>query len=131
MRRLPPGRQTKVEDIKNIRMHSSQTDYDGNGDIQQGIFYEVQGMQENLMKAMQAYATQVAGKGILYSPDAYPYFFVDPNGNGQLDDGEAISDNAFNAWTPRLAKAALQLPDIHQRPRRLRPRRQVHHRAAV
>ena len=95
-----------VDDLKDIRMNSSRPDYDGDGDTNKGIYYEIQGMEANLMKGMQAYATQVSGKGIVYSPDAYPYFFIDKNGNGQLDTDETTSDNAFNAWTPRLVKAA-------------------------
>ncbi len=95
-----------VDDLKNIRMNSSRGDYDGDGDTNKGIYYEIQGMEANLMKGMQAYATQVGGKGIVYTPDAYPYFFIDKNSNGQFDTGEDSSDNAYNAWTPRLVKAA-------------------------
>jgi hypothetical protein len=94
------------DDLKDIRMNSSRPDYDGDGDTDKGIYYELEGQRANLLKVMQSYATQVSGKGIVYSPDTYPYFFIDANANGTLDEGEAISDNAFNLWTPRLVKAA-------------------------
>ncbi|MBC7222739.1 MAG: hypothetical protein H5T59_00425 [Anaerolineae bacterium] len=94
------------EDLVNIRMPGSGVDYDGDGDAKEGIAFEVQGLQEKLYKAIQAYAKDVAGTPIVYDAHAYPYFFVDTNGNGQVDEGEAVRDNRYNAWTGRLAKAA-------------------------
>jgi hypothetical protein len=82
-----------VEDLKDVRMAGSQVDYDGDGDISEGVFYETQGLQEILYGAMQAYAADVAGTGIVYDPASYPYFF-DEAGEG------------FASWTPRLLKAA-------------------------
>ncbi|MFN8439410.1 MAG: cytochrome c3 family protein [Caldilineaceae bacterium] len=96
----------EVDDLKNVRMASSEVDYDGDGDVKEGIYYELQGLQELLMQTMQSYATNVAGTAVVYSPDAYPYFFVDTNANGTLDEGEGVADNAFKSWTPRLVKAA-------------------------
>ncbi len=43
---------------------------------------------------------------MLTAPHAYPYFFIDTNGDGQTGDDEAVPDNAYNAWTGRLEKAA-------------------------
>ena len=51
---------------------------------------------------MQEYATSVIGKAIIYNPNAYPYFFEDTDGNGEIN-GE---EGAYTAWTPRLLKAA-------------------------
>jgi len=48
----------------------------------------------------------VAGKPIAYTPEVYPYFFVDVNGNGTVDKDEAKFSNRYKAWTPRLIKAA-------------------------
>jgi hypothetical protein len=95
-----------VEDLKNTRMSGSLADYDGDGDTEEGMYYELEGLREMLMTAMQAYATDVAGTSIAYSETSYPYFFIDGNSNGTVDDDEAVSDNAFNAWTPRLLEAA-------------------------
>ncbi|MDD5367542.1 MAG: hypothetical protein PHQ40_00530, partial [Anaerolineaceae bacterium] len=39
---------------------------------------------------------------IVYSPTAYPYFFADTNGNGQIDKDE----KGYAAFSPNLLKAA-------------------------
>jgi hypothetical protein len=88
------------EDLASIRMQ--QADFDGDGDAEEGIAGEVEGMQEALYAAMQAYAADTAGTPILYNGSRYPYFFADPNGNGEIDEGEG----SFASWTPRLLRAA-------------------------
>jgi hypothetical protein len=93
-------------DPKDVRMAGSTRDYDGDGNVEEGVYYEVEGLQEMLYSAIQAYASEVAGTAIVYDPAAYPYFFIDTNANGEVDEGEAAFPNAFNAWTGRLAKAA-------------------------
>ena len=98
-----------IEDVHNIRMASSQVDYDGDGNLTEGIYYEVAGVRDLLYSAIQAYAKEVAGTPILYSPDSYPYFFVDTNDNGQVDTDEATASNGYKSWTARLAKAAYNL----------------------
>ena len=95
-----------AEDLPNIRMFGSLVDYNGNGDIDEGIQAEIQGLQASLNEAMQAYANEVAGTPIVYDSHSYPYFFIDTDGDGAVTEGEAAFPNAFNAWTPRLAKAA-------------------------
>ena len=94
-----------VEDLKNVRMEGSLVDYDGDGDTKEGVFYEIDGLRTMLVQAMQAYSDEVAGAMIGYDPTSYPYFFVDANGNGEIDDDEANSDNRYAAFTPRLSKA--------------------------
>jgi len=93
---------TKVEDTRKIRMQSSLTDYDGDGDVKEGIAAELDGMRALLYKALQAYAKEVAKSAIVYSETAYPYFFADANDNGKIDNDE----KAYAAWTPRMLKAA-------------------------
>jgi hypothetical protein len=95
-----------VEDLKDVRMAGSTPDYNGNGNVTEGIYYEIAGLQEMTLKAIQAYAEEVSQTPIVYDASAYPYFFIDTNGNGSVDEGEAVSDNGYNAWTGRLAKAA-------------------------
>ncbi len=97
---------TSTDDLKNVRMNGSAVDYDGDGNVQEGISFELEGVRDLLYQAIQGYAKEVAGTAIAYTPDAYPYFFIDTNGNGQVDTDEANSDNAFKAWTGRLLKAA-------------------------
>lgn len=95
-----------VEDLRDVRMQGSLADYDGDGDLEEGIYYEIQGLQELLYQAMQSYASEVAGTAIVYDEQTHPYFFIDGNGNGEVDEGEATRDNAYNAFTPRLLEAA-------------------------
>jgi hypothetical protein len=95
-----------VEDLRDVRMEGSLVDFDGDGDLEEGIYYEIEGLRDMLYEAMQAYADEVSGTPIIYDSHTYPYFFIDTNGNGEVDEGEAAYANAYNAWTPRLAKAA-------------------------
>ncbi len=96
----------EVEDLQYIRMNGSLADYDGDGDTLEGISEEIQGMQELALEAIQAYATEISGTDIAYSAASYPYFFVDDNGNGEVDEEEANSDHAYKAFTPALLQAA-------------------------
>jgi len=91
-----------VEDVKNIREPSMAKDYDGDGDVEEGIAYEIEGLQESLLKAITAYATEVSTQAIVYDPASHPYFFGDDNANAAKDEGEA----AYKGWTGRRSKAA-------------------------
>jgi hypothetical protein len=93
---------TSAEDTHDIRMPGSQEDYDGDGNITEGIYYEVEGVRNLLYSVIRAYALEVTDTAIVYNPDAYPYFFGDTNANGTIDQDEA----AFASWTPRLLEAA-------------------------
>ena len=95
-----------VEDVRDIRMNGSMIDYDGDGDDFEGIRGEIETLQAMLMEAIQMYAAEVAGTPIVYSNAAYPYFFIDTNGNGSVDEGEAAFPNKYNAFTPVLLQAA-------------------------
>jgi hypothetical protein len=95
-----------VDDLKNIRMNGSLVDYNGNGDITEGIYYEMKGLQDMLMQAIQAYAKEVAQSPVVYDENTYPYFFADTNGNGTADPDEAKSANGYKSWTGRLLEAA-------------------------
>ncbi len=95
-----------VEDLKSVRMVSSAHDYDGDGNVEEGMFYEIEGLQTTLYAELQKYAADKAGAALIYDSSAYPYFFQDPNANGTVDEGEAIFPNAYKSWTPRLLKAA-------------------------
>lgn len=94
------------DDLRDIRAQSSGNDYDGDGDTDEGIYYEIVGLQEMLYGALQTYAREVAGTPIIYSADAYPYFFIDTNDNGAVDEGEAAFPNRYNAFTGNLLTAA-------------------------
>jgi hypothetical protein len=95
-----------LEDLKDIRMQGSLVDYDGDGDISEGIAYEIEGLEGMLLQAIQAYGAEVAGSPITYDQATYPYFFIDTNGDGQTSQDETASGNAYASWTGRLIKAA-------------------------
>jgi mono/diheme cytochrome c family protein len=80
------------DDLKNARLAGSMVDYDGDGDVTEGVYYEIEGLQGILYQAIQAYASD-AGAPIVYDAGAYPYFLT--------EDGER-----YGNWTPRLLKAA-------------------------
>ncbi len=82
-----------VEDLKNVRMVSSNPDYDGDGDVEEGMYYEIQGLQDTLLAEIQKYATGTAGADITYDAATYPYFL-------------GADGKAYPNWTPRLLKAA-------------------------
>lgn len=90
-------------DLKNIRV--SETDYDGDGDVTEGIASEFTVFQERLFAAIQANAT-ANGTGIMYDPGRNPYFFVDADGDGTADKDDKGAVIRYNAFTPRLLKAA-------------------------
>jgi hypothetical protein len=96
---------TSVEDLHDIRMLGSTVDYDGDGDIDEGLYFEIENLREMLYEAIQAYGSEVSDTPIIYDPSGYPYFFIDTDGNGEIDEGEAEFPNRYNAWTPRLLKA--------------------------
>jgi hypothetical protein len=98
------GDTSSVADIRAYREFPG--DFDGDGDMDEGTYYEIYAMIEMLNEAMQAYSRDVVGTPIVYSSAAYPYFFVDANGNGEADADEANYGNQFSSWTPRLLRAA-------------------------
>jgi hypothetical protein len=92
------------EDLRTIR--ESGDDFDGDGNADEGLAEEIDTMREALYAALQEYAQTEAGTAIAYNPQSHPYFFIDTNGNGEADPDESNGDNRFNAWTPRLLRAA-------------------------
>jgi predicted CXXCH cytochrome family protein len=80
-------------------------DYDGDGNVTEPLADEIAGMGTKLLAAMQAKAGPT---GLCYGPGAYPYFFKDSDMDGKpfCSTAEAVSANAFAAWTAELVKAA-------------------------
>lgn len=93
-----------VTDLRAIR--TSPTDIDGDGDTAEGIGMVTQQLRDRLLEAINLYSTQVAGTPVVYAEDAYPYFFADLDADGRADPDEAIRDNRYASWTPRLLRAA-------------------------
>ncbi len=85
-----------------IRMTAG--DWDGNG-AQEGAAQEIASLQEQLYAAIQQYSRAVGGVQIAFSPEAFPYWYADRNGNGKIDPDELKPDNKYPAYTPRLLQA--------------------------
>jgi len=96
---------TGVKDPKDIRYYGSFVDYDGDGDMEEGIYYEIIPFKNKLLSAIQRYAARFIGTPIGYDSHAYPYFFNDTNGNGVIDPEEANYGNRYATFTARLLKA--------------------------
>lgn len=63
------------EDLQDIRMNGSLIDYDGDGDIEEGIKAELDTLREMLYSAIEIYAEEVVGTPIAYDVESYPYWF--------------------------------------------------------
>jgi hypothetical protein len=95
-----------VGEPQTFRMEGSAVDYDGDGDLEEGISSEIAGLQEVLVSALLSYSQDVVGSPIVYNAASYPYFFVDTNGDGVAGEDESVRENSYATWTPRLLQAA-------------------------
>lgn len=93
---------TDEGDLPRIRM--SKGDLDGNG-REDGIGQEIASLKTQLYTAIQQYARTMGGVPIAFSPEAFPYWYADRNGNGKVDADELRPDNKYPAYTPRLLQA--------------------------
>jgi hypothetical protein len=105
---------TDKASLHHIRV--SKIDYDGNGDVNEGIAQEIEHLRGRLLTAIMDYAKTVAGKLVVYELEVFPYFFVDSNGNGVADKDETKFPNRYRSWTPRLLKAAYNYQFITKDP---------------
>lgn len=103
----------RSDDFRAIR--TQRADYDGDEDVTEGIASEIASLQDLLLKNIQAYARRVGGKPVVYA-DQFPYFFVDANDNGNADPEEINRNNRYDAWTPRLLKAAYNYQFVKKDP---------------
>ena len=79
-------------------------DFDGNG-REEGLAQEIESLERELYAAIQRYAVTVGKGGIAFSPEGFPYWFADLNGNGVVDPDEQRPNNPYKAYTPRLLQA--------------------------
>ena len=82
----------EVDDLKSARLYGSLADYDGDGNLSEGIYYQIEHLRDILYQAIQGYAA-AAGIPIAYDAHAYPYWFTD-------------TGERYGTWTPRLVRAA-------------------------
>ncbi len=92
-------------DLVAIRMPGSNVDFDGD-EADEGTLGEIEGLRDILYLAIQTYAADTIGEGIIYDSHSYPYFFIDTNGNGEADEDEVNYGNKYAQWTARLLRAA-------------------------
>lgn len=64
----------KVEDLQKVRMMGSLMDYDGDGNVKEGMAEELAGLQKLLLAEIQKYAKAKGGAEIVYDGATYPYF---------------------------------------------------------
>ncbi len=96
---------TSADDLDKIRATTDTTDWNGNGDVTEGVYAEIDGFRQALFTAIQAYAEK-SGTPIVYDAASYPYFFVDADKDGKPDAAASGGLQGYNAWTPNLMKAA-------------------------
>ncbi len=87
-----------TQELQDIR--SDPTDWDGDGDVAEGLYYEFETMHDALYAAITAHASEKVGVAIIYDPTVYPFFFADTYGNGEIN-----VEERYAPWTPRLVRA--------------------------
>ena len=95
---------TSREDLQNIR--NTFLDFDGDGDNSTGLAMAVKNFSDDILEGIYVYAAEVIGVPIVYDDNVYPFWFEDLNEDGATDPEEAINENQYNTWTPRLLQAA-------------------------
>jgi hypothetical protein len=96
----------RVIDTWNIRAYGSFVDYDGDGDTDEGIYYEVEGVRARLFEGIRLYASAIALAPIGHHSTLSPHFFYDTNNDGAITRAEADYANRYRSFTPRLLRAA-------------------------
>jgi len=92
---------------EDIRFNTDTTDWDGDGNVTEGVAGEIQTLSEGLYAQIQNYAETKAGMPLVYDSAAYPYFFVDKDKDGKPDTNDKGANVAYAGnWTPKLLKAA-------------------------
>ncbi|MCE9637780.1 MAG: hypothetical protein K8T90_18930 [Planctomycetes bacterium] len=98
----PAKYELAIDDLHKVRMAGTVSDFDGDGNATEGMYEELVGTSDVLLKTIKEYAKDVNASPIGYDGAVYPYFFIDTNENGTIDTGEG----GYAKWTARLVKAA-------------------------
>jgi hypothetical protein len=86
-----------IEDVEQIRFATNTTDWDGDSDTAEGVRLEVRHLRDALYLQIQTYATETVKTAIVFDSSAYPYWFIDANGDGKHDADETTGYNVFDA----------------------------------
>lgn len=90
-----------IETAADIRFRRK--DYDGDGDKDEGVAYEIETLSATLLAAMEDYSTNVVEETMVYDAHQYPYFM---KANG----------DRYDVFTPRLLKAAYNYQFVQKDP---------------
>jgi hypothetical protein len=85
-----------------IRFATDTTDWDGDGDVTEGVSGEIDTLAEALLAEIQAYG-EANGGAISYDAHAYPYWF-------------GADGKGYATWTPRLVRAAFNYQYVQKDP---------------
>ena len=100
---------TDLEGLKDVRMYGSLKDYDGDGDMAEGIYHEIDTLKDDLYAAILDYAKNTVGTPIVFDAGSYPYWFEDSDEDGMADvDGEGDKVR-YTQFTARLIKSTYNL----------------------
>lgn len=88
-------------------------DYNGNGDVEEGIAAEIASLENDLLAKIYAYSAETAGTPIVYNGASHPYWFIDANADGVADEGDT---ERYVTWTPDLLRAAYNYQFVHKDP---------------
>jgi len=103
--------------FRDIRLGTLGIDFDGDGDSSEGIYFEIwDTLVPALLARIKVYAFNELGVRIAYDGDVYPYFFKDTNGNGVVDESEAVFANRYNLFDARLLRAAYNFQTVQKEP---------------
>ena len=100
-------------DLRSIR--ATDNDYDGDGDIQEGVALEIEALHQMVYAALQDYAREEIGTPLIYAKQ-FPYFFIDSDDDGEVDQEETAFPNQYSTWTPRLVRTAYNYHFVHEDP---------------
>jgi hypothetical protein len=105
-----------VEDLRGIRMMASLPhDYDGDGDVLEGVYDELLSVRDIALLALQAYAAE-RGTPLCFEPSREPYYFVDTDADGACDGSETGSANVYASFTGRSLRAAYNVQMVSADP---------------
>ena len=90
--------------------------YDGDGDVTEGIKGEIDTLAEALYAEVSAYAETKSALPLVYDSHSHPYFFVDADKNGEADKDDKGANVRYNAFTPRLLRAAFNYQYVQKDP---------------
>lgn len=101
-------------DLRDIRSHEA--DYDGDGDVTEGVDAEIRALHAALYAAMKDYAASVLDAPIVYTAARFPYYMNDTDGDGEVDEEEISGGNRYGSWSPRLVRTAYNYHYVQKDP---------------